>query len=301
MTGAVITVGGEVADAVGRVSYLTRRGMYPASLTFECVNAVFVGDEVTLSSCGTTLFVGRIFSVTRTKGKYTASAYDLLRYFENRDTIELTGRTASEILHIIALSYGFPRGEIRDTEYKLGTKICDMKSLFDIAETALSLTESMGEDKYALFDDCGRISLLPEGELICEDVIFPSECSSFSVKESIDEDFYSEVMLYIDGDGGREYTRVSNEEARALYGTSRYLGQLSRAGAGILTAEGILRDYSSPKVTAECVVPHEILSAKGGYTVMVYIDGVKKSLFCERAEHIYTNLSSSVRLSLSSV
>ncbi|MCD7776173.1 MAG: hypothetical protein LUH54_02220 [Firmicutes bacterium] len=296
-----LTAGGGELEPFGNIKYTSRRGLSPSTISFECGEKVEVGGRVEMSYGGKMIFVGRIFTVTEAPDKYTALAYDMMRYLENRDTIELTGRTASEVISIIALSYGFPIGKICGTEYRLGQKCCEMKTLSDIIEASLSLTEAMGGERYVLFDDCGSLSLLPEGSLIWGKTLSRGECASFEVTASIDEDFYDEVMLYIDEDGGRQITLSSNEEAKAKYGLSRYTGKLSRAGAGYMTAGEILGEYSFPKISVKCTVLGDGFLLRGGMSVPTLLEGKVKTLFCERAEHIFSSGGITSKLELSTV
>ncbi len=288
-------------SSVGAVKILSRRGTAPSTMSFSSAERLPLGGIVSFGSTKEAVFKGRIFSASFDGTFYSYTAYDLLRYFENEDTRVYENKTASEMLHLICLYCGFPIGNICDTRLKIPSVLYDTRSFSRIMESALVLTSSAGFGEYVLFDDCGKISLLPSDRIASGTVIFPSECSEFTAVESIDEDFYTFVRLSEPTDDGRIYHTERNAEAEEKYGKLVFSGTLTPNENGSIVAKNLLDTFSSPKLTVKCTSVCDIPMIRGGAAVGVFSDGGIRRMVCESAERIYSGGGIKMKLVLSSL
>lgn len=293
-------INGTLTAVCGEVRYISRRGMYPSELRFTA-NIGKLGDEVAFFVDGVLLFCGRIFSATQSDALRGFVAYDLLRYFLNRDTFVYKNMTAGELLLLICSAYGLPTGNIADTKMKISSHLNDRRTLFSIMESALTITKSAGYGEFSLYDGGGKIELCSADELDCGLTVTPEACLSFSVTESIDENCYNFVKLAENTDGGRKYHVFRDEDSITRFGKLGYFATLSNIENGAVVAKSILETYASPFVTLECTTPYCHVGLRGGSAVTAVIDGEKKRLFCERAEHVYKADTAYTKLLLSSV
>ncbi len=293
-------INGALAAVFGEVRFITRRGMYPGELRFTA-NVGELGDEVKFFVDGELLFCGKIFTVTRSSKLCDYVAYDLLRYFYNKDTFVYKNMTAGELLLLICSAYGLPTGKVADTKMKISSHLNDRRTLFSIMESALTITKSAGYGEFMLYDNGGEIVLSSVDELDSGVTVTPEACLSFSVTTSIDENCYNFVKLVENTDGGRKYHVFHDEDAISRFGKLGYFATLSSIENGAVVAKNILDTYASPYITLECTPAYCRVGLRGGSAVCAIIGGEKKRLLCERAEHVYGADTSHMKLSLSSV
>lgn len=154
-----------------------------------------VGDTLEMANRGDMRFAGFVFSVEEGPTHREVLAYDQRRYLMYRDTILIEGKTADEIITMLAKDMGLQLGTLAATAIPLDLAIED-KKLLDIIEQALALTEERGGKEYVLWDDKGKLSLslasdLESGILLRED----SALTDYRTAESIDEDSYNVIKL----------------------------------------------------------------------------------------------------------
>ncbi len=230
-------------SAAGKLSFsiLRDKAMIPAE-----------GAEVTLSADGRAVFRGYIFSRSRDKeGIISIVAYDQLRYFKNRDTYVYSGKSAAQIVRMLAEDLGMKTGEIADTKYVIPSRVEDNETLFDIVENALDLTLQNTGEMFVMFDDCGRISLKNISEMIVRDgdkylMLSEDSAENFEFSSSI-EDAFNRIKLVRENkrSGKREVFTAKSDDNIKAWGVLQYFGKLGKDENGKAKADALLKLYNA--------------------------------------------------------
>ena len=163
-----------IADPSGSKAYLpiveegiewtTERRSAPGKLTFKVVKDGIIdfqeGAAVRLKVDGKGVFFGFVFSKKRDKDQIiTVTAYDQLRYLNNKDTYVYENKTAAQFIKMIAEDFSLNVGTIEDTPFVIASRVEDNTSLFDMIENALDLELQNNGNMFILYDDFGRLTL----------------------------------------------------------------------------------------------------------------------------------------------
>ena len=146
------------------IEWSTERRSTPGKLTFDIVKDSAVrfeeGAAVRLKVDGTSIFFGFVFSKKRDKdGVISVTAYDQLRYLNNKDTYVYENKTASQLVKMIAEDFSLNLGEIEDSGFIIASRVEENTSLFDMIENALDLTLQNSKEMFVLYDDFGKLTL----------------------------------------------------------------------------------------------------------------------------------------------
>ena len=146
------------------IEWSTQRRGAPGKLTFQVVHDDLVclpeGAAVRLKVDGAPVFFGFLFAKRQDKdGMIRLTAYDQLRYLNNKDTYVYGNKTASQFLKMLAADFKLQTGEIEDTGFVIASRIEENTSLFDMMENALDLTLKNRGEMYVLYDDFGKLAL----------------------------------------------------------------------------------------------------------------------------------------------
>lgn len=289
----------DVTDGI--VWSTTRRGA-AGKLTFSVMrNSEFElseGNMVTLSMDGKNVFRGYIFSMNRDKeGIVAVTAYDQLRYFKNRDTYVYSGKSAAQILKMLADDMGMETGEITDTRYVIPSRVEDNETLFDIVENALDLTLQNTGEMFVMYDDCGKISLKSVSEMVVRDgdkyPVFDEDCAeNFELSSSI-EDAFNQIKLVRENkkSGKREVFTAKSDENIKAWGVLQYFGKLGKDENGKAKAEALLKLYNAKSRGLELKNAVGDVRVRAGTMVGISlkesgIDGVEFMLV-ENARHVF--------------
>lgn len=289
----------DVTDGI--VWSTTRRGA-AGKLTFSVMrNREFEpseGNMVTLSMDGKDVFRGYIFSLNRDKeGIVAVTAYDQLRYFKNRDTYVYSGKSAAQILKMLADDMGMETGEIMDTGYVIPSRVEDNETLFDIVENALDLTLQNTGEMFVMYDDCGKISLKSVSEMVVRDgdkyPVFDEDCAeNFELSSSI-EDAFNQIKLVRENkkSGKREVFTAKSDENIKAWGVLQYFGKLGKDENGKAKAEALLKLYNAKSRGLELKNAVGDVRVRAGTMVGISlkesgIDGVEFMLV-ENARHVF--------------
>lgn len=172
----------------------------PAKMSFKAVNDAALdfteGNHVTFTVNGTTVFSGYVFSKSRDKkSTITVTAYDQLRYLKNKDCYVYYDKTATEVIKMIAEDYGLTLGDVANTEYKIPKRIEKNKTLMDIINTALYLTEINNHKVYHLYDDDGKIILNSSEGMKLDLYVDADTMENYECNSSIDKDTYDYIKV----------------------------------------------------------------------------------------------------------
>ena len=221
-----------IADPSGEKAYLpiteegiewsTERRSTPGKLTFKIVKDSIInfqeGAAVRLKVDGKPVFFGFVFSKKRDKDQIiTVTAYDQLRYLQNKDTYVYENKTASEFIQMVAADFSLNVGTLEDTGFKIASRVEDNTSLFDMIENALDLTLQNTKEMFVLYDD-----------------------------SSIDSDTYNKIKLTYDNEstGKREVYIAQDGSHINEWGVLQYFDTLSKGENGQAKADALLQLYN---------------------------------------------------------
>ena len=198
------------------VEWSTERRSTPGKLTFKVVKDDVLdfseGSAVRMRVDGKNVFFGFVFSKKRDKDQIiSVTAYDQLRYLNNKDTYVYENKTASQLIKMLAADFSLNLGTIEDTGFVIASRVEDNTSLFDMIENALDLTLQNSKEMFVLYDDFGKLTLknissMYVGEPGAYLMIDEETGEDFEYTSSIDSDTYNKVKLTYDNDetGKRE-------------------------------------------------------------------------------------------------
>ena len=187
-----------------------------------------IGEPVRMEDGGESRFEGYVFSVEEGPTHREILAYDQKRYLMYRDTILIQGKTADQIVTMLAGDMGLTLGRVASTGVSMDLAIVD-KKLIDIIEQALVITEEKSGRRFVLCDQGGKLCLVEEGDLR-SGILLREESAlmDYRAGESIDGDTYNVVKLAQKNrkKGVRTVCVVEDGASAARWGRLQYYGRM---------------------------------------------------------------------------
>ncbi len=159
----------------------------------------FEGDWIKFLVDEKVVFLGYVFSKRRNGEHFIrVTAYDQLRYFKNRNTYNYSFKTASQVVSMIASDFNLKLGEVDNSEYVIGSRIEENKTLFDIILNAVDLTFKNTGRYFVLFDKGGYLCFKSLDSLRLSDSLSVSYSNiiDFNCMTDIDKDTFSKIKLF---------------------------------------------------------------------------------------------------------
>lgn len=301
-----------IADPSGSKAYLpiveegiewtTERRSTPGKLTFKVVKDSIInfqeGAAVRLKVDGKGVFFGFVFSKKRDKDQIiTVTAYDQLRYLNNKDTYVYENKTAAQFIKMIAADFSLNVGVIEDTPFVIASRVEDNTSLFDMIENALDLELQNNGNMFILYDDFGKLTLKFLGNMYVGDkasgylMIDEETGENFDYTSSIDSDTYNKVKLTYDNEetGKREVYIAQDGSHINEWGILQYFDTLSKGENGQAKADALLQLYN--KKTRNLKISNALgdTRVRAGSMVVVNLDlgdmKLKNFMLVEKVTH----------------
>lgn len=285
------------------IEWTTERKGAPGKLSFKVVKDDVLdfseGCAVRLKDGGANVFFGFVFrQQSSNDGLVSVTAYDQLRYLKNKDTRVYEGKTASQLIRMLADDYGLKAGELEDTGYVIGSRVEENASLFEMAENALDLTLSNTGEMYVLFDDFGKLALksLPSmrvGERGAYLMIDEETGRGYDYSSSIDDSTYNRVKLAYDNEesGKREVYIAQDSASIGRWGMLQYFDTLQKGENGQQKADALLKLYNKKTRSLKVTDALGDSRVRAGSMVVVCLDlgdvKVKNWMLVERCRHTY--------------
>lgn len=240
-----------------KIELALERRSTPGRLTFDVIPDKILnfseGSAVRLSVDGYNLFFGFVFSQKRAKdGVISVTTYDQLRYLNNKDTYVYSGKTASQLVAMIAADFKLKTGILQDTKYVIPTRVEENTSLFDMIENALDLTLQNTKEMYIMYDDFGKITVKNLSDMYVQDngnyLLIDSETGeNFSYSSSIDDSTFNQVKLTYDNeDSGKRDVYISKDSSNInRWGVLQYFDTLEEGENGAAKADALLKLYNA--------------------------------------------------------
>ena len=234
------------------IEWTTERQGTPGKLTFKVhvddVLNITEGNVVRFKWNDTNIFYGYIFSKKMDKDKiYTITAYDQLRYLKNKETYVYEGKTASQVIKMIASDFGLQTGTLEDTGYKIPSRVEDGSTLFDVIKNALDVTLQNKNKMYVMYDDFGKIVLKSLDNMQLNLLIDEVTGENFDYESSIDEQTYNQIKLYYDNEdsGYREVYIARDSNNIDSWGLLQHYESISKVEDGKSKADALLKLYNT--------------------------------------------------------
>lgn len=238
------------------IEWSTERRSTPGKLTFKIINDGVIdfeeGSRVRLKVDGKEVFYGFVFTKRHDKNQIiSVTAYDQLRYLNNKDTYVYENKTVAEFIQMIATDFNLKTGTLEDTKFKIASRVEDNTSLFDMIENALDLTLQNTKEMFVMFDEFGKITLkniasMRVGEESAYLLIDEETGENFEYSSSIDSDVYNKIKLSYDNEdtGKRDIYIAQDGTHMNEWGVLQYFDTLSKGENGQAKADALLKLYN---------------------------------------------------------
>lgn len=286
------------------IEWTTERRSAPGKLTFDVINDgnfdFTEGSAVRLTVDGDNVFYGFVFKQKRQKDQViTVTAYDQLRYLQNKDTYVYENKTASQLVKMIAEDFSLNVGTIESTAFVIESGVEENTSLFDIIENALDQELTNKKEMFVLYDDFGKLTLKnissmyvgSNGEYLCIDSETGEE---YEYTSSIDDDTYNQVKLTYDNEdtGKREIYMTKDSSNINKWGILQYFDTLQEGENGQSKADALLSLYNSKTRNLKVTGAWGDNRVRAGSLLVVDLDlgdtTVKNFMMVEKVTHKYT-------------
>lgn len=172
----------------------------PSKLSFTVIKDDIIafqeGDLVIFKWNDVGIFKGFVFEKKRDKNHHIqVTAYDQLRYFANKHSMNYEDKTASELLKMLLDDFKMTKGTIENTKHRIAARDEDNQTYFDIVLNALNETLLNTKEEYVLFDDFGKVSLVNIRSKVYGLEITTDTAENFQYTSSIDKDTYTEALV----------------------------------------------------------------------------------------------------------
>lgn len=238
------------------IEWSTERRGVPGKLRFKVVKDELIsfqeGDAVRLKVNGSNIFFGFVFSKKRDKDQIIeVTAYDQLRYLQNKDTYVYTNKTAKQFIQMIANDFGLQTGTLEDTGFVIASRVEDNTSLFDMIGNALDLTLQNKKEMFVLYDDFGKLTLkslanMRVGTNGAYLLIDDETGENFEYTSSIDSQTYNKIKLtYENEETGKRDVYIAQDGSHInQWGILQYYDTLSKGENGQAKADALLKLYN---------------------------------------------------------
>ncbi len=285
------------------IEWSTERRSAPGKLTFHVIKDDIIsfqeGAAVRLRVNGRNVFFGFVFTKKRNKDQIvTVTAYDQLRYLNNKDTYVYENKTASQLVRMIASDFALKVGTLENTGFLIASRVEDNTSLFDMIENALDLTLQNNKEMFVLYDDVGKLTLknvssMYVGEPGAYMMIDAETGENFEYASSIDNDTYNKIKLTYDNkDTGKREVYIAQDGGHMNeWGVLQYFDTLQEGENGQAKADALLKLYNSKTRTLKITNAIGDTRVRAGSMVVVNLAlgdvNVKNFMLVEKVKHTF--------------
>lgn len=285
------------------IEWTTQRSGTPGKLTFKVLKDDIMsfteGSAVRLKDGDDKIFYGFIFTQSRQKDQIiTITAYDQLRYLQNKDTKIYEGKTATQFIRMLGADYTLNIGTMENTGYVIASRVEENTSLFDMIGNALDLTLTNTGKMFVLYDDFGKLTLksldnmrVGSGDTFL--MIDEESGEDFEYKSSIDSDTYNKIKLTYDNEdtGIREIYIAQSGANINKWGMLQYFDTLQKGENGQAKADALLKLYNKKTRNLKLTNVFGDNRVRAGSLVVVNLSlgdmTVKNFMLVEKCTHVY--------------
>ncbi|HWQ76942.1 MAG TPA: hydrolase [Syntrophomonas sp.] len=275
------------------ITWTTERQGSPGKLEFKVLKDDIIsfqeGNRVLFKVDGQNVFCGYVWNKKRDKNQLIAvTAYDQMRYLKYKDAIQYQGKTASDVVRLIANAQKLRTGDIEDTGYVIAQRARDNETFLDIIYDALQLTFENTKKLYVLYDDFGRLTLKDMNSLRLDLVVGLNTAEDFDYSTGLDE-VYNQVKLVNDKEP--PYTREDNNNIKA-WGLLQYFAKINEKTNGQVKADTLLELYNRKARSLDVRNALGDIRARAGCNIAVYLPNIgdtsiQNYMLIETATHTF--------------
>lgn len=281
-----------------------RRGM-PGKLTFSVLAdgklKLEEGAAVRLTVDGKNVFFGFVFSKKTDKnGVISVTAYDQLRYLNNKDTYVYENKTASQLISMLAADFSLNIGSIENTKFVIASRVEDNSALFDMINNALDITLRNTGELFVMFDDFGEITLKNISSMYVKDengylLIDETGGENFEYTSDIDSGTYNRIKLTYDNeDSGKRDVYIAKDTANInRWGVLQYFDTLNEGENGKAKADALLKLYNAKTRSLKITKAFGDVRVRAGSMIAVKLDlgeiKINNFMLVEKAKHTFKN------------
>ena len=306
-----ITCGGYVQEplVLEGITWETSRKEEPSKLNFTVVKDNLIsfneGSEVNLYVGDTHIFKGYVFEKSRNKDHHIdVTAYDQLRYLQNKTTYRWYGLRCDQVIDRIAKDFKLEVGDLANTKFVLPVFDHSDASLFDMIQDAIDETVYETSNLYYLYDDCGKLTLKNITDSLLPIIIDKDTAEDFSYKTSIDSETYNRIVIAEDSEtaGSGVYKVAMDEENANRWGVLQYFESGYKGLNALNKAKTLLKMHN--RVTRSLTLNDCFgdVKVRGGTSLYVDLDLgdqiAKQKMLVEKATHTFENNKHSMTLSV---
>lgn len=282
------------------ITWETERKGSPGKLSFNIIQDNVVtfneGNAVRLRFNNNNVFYGFIFQKKRNKdNSIKIVAYDQLRYFKNKDTYVYENKRADEVIKMIANDFNLKCGTLENTNYKIGSRIEEDKTLFDIALNALDLTLENKKEMYVLYDDFGQLTLKNVSSLKLDTLIDADLIEDFDYSSSIDSNTYNKIKLSKENKdtGKREIYIAQDSKNMNAWGVLQHFETIDENVDGKSKANALLKLYNQKvkSLTVKDVIGD--IRVRAGSLIAIVLDlgdiKLQNYMLVDKTKHTFKN------------
>ena len=285
------------------IEWSTERRSTPGKLTFSLLKDDVInfqeGAAVRLKVDGKPVFFGFVFTKKRDReGIISVTAYDQLRYLNNKDTYVYENKTASQFVKMLAADFSLNVGTLEDTKFVIASRVEDNTSLFDMIENALDLTLQNTKQMFVLYDDFGKLTLkniasMKVGEGNTFLMIDEETGENFDYSSSIDDNTYNKIKLTYDNEdtGKREVYIAQDSSHMNAWGVLQHYDTLQKGENGQAKADALLKLYNTKTRNLKITNAMGDIRVRAGSMVIVNLGlgdmNMKNFMLVEKVTHTF--------------
>lgn len=250
------------------------------------------------------MFFGYVFKIgTDADANYQITCYDQMRYLKNQDVYTTANMTSSQIFEKICEDFGLNYKVKVPSYYKPSPYIHDKKTLYQIIERGIQLSNIAENAQFFIKDEFGT--------LIWSEISYEktnvqlgggSMLTQYKYEKSIDDDTYNQIKLYRDNEntGKRDVWMVYDSNNIQKWGILQYLekaddnlnsAQIRQKAENYLKVKN--RETETLKLTAEGI---KELTAGKGIKFVLEREKIDKWMWIKSATHTFTKYEHTMEL-----
>lgn len=302
-------------DAVTNVSWEFSLEEQPGKLSFEIPETssemFFEGSNVVLGVDGQKVFDGYVFNRKRADDNILkVTAYDRLRYLQNKDSAVFDKLSLEEIFETICEAQGLPYKKASLGDYKTSPIAHDNKALYAMLQRAINET-LIAKGKYiAIRDNLGELELVDISTLTTNLLIGEeSLLTGYNFESSIDSETYNYVKLVQENSETktREVYVAKDSDTIYKWGRLQYYESVDESLSEAQVKEKVekllkLYNRKTKTLSVKCVGVPSIIAGSG---IALYIsklssEGIaqRQYAYCTKVSHAITKGEHTMDLTL---
>lgn len=301
----------DISEVVTSITWETQMEDQPGKLTFDMIGGEFKeGSLVVFKYNNVNVFYGYVFKRSiSSNGIVNITAYDQMRYLQNKDTYVLSNMTIGQAVKKICVDKGLDYRIVNDSSFVCPQKIFDNKSYYEIIKDYIDLTIMNTKQWFIIRDNFGTIELVELTSLRSNLLLGDgSLLTDFTYDIDIDSDTFNQVKLVKENKETqkREIYLTKDSSTIAKWGLLQFFetvdeqaneAQIKEKADNILK----LKNRPTKSIKLTCIGDIRVVTGSG---ITIAISDLEKEgfgnkyAFVEQCTHNFTNSNHTMDLTL---